>query len=187
VLSRRPRKAACGCRVGRAHHWRVGRRIDGADVVINLAGKERQLPVPRGESTPDQRSRVRSTRAVGQAIARATRPPRFGCKRAPHDLTPHRYDARTTRPPAFWRLRRECSGHVAFSIDVAKSWEDAVHEFHYRKRHRAASLGSDDEPRSRRNLCVLLRLVRSAGGASGDGRQYVSWYSRARLNRACTG
>src|SRR4051812_46588452 len=75
VLSRRPGKAS----------WRVvgwdaqtlgdwTREIDGADVVINMAGRSVNCRYNAANRRDILESRVRSTRVVGEAIARAAKP-----------------------------------------------------------------------------------------------------------------
>ena len=55
--------------------------IDGADVVVNLAGRTRQLPLHEENLRQMMDSRVESTRVVGEAIARAAQPARgCGCR-----------------------------------------------------------------------------------------------------------
>src|SRR6516162_8662421 len=50
--------------------------IDGADAVINLAGRSVNCRYNAANRRAIKESRVRSTRAVGEAIARAARSPR---------------------------------------------------------------------------------------------------------------
>jgi hypothetical protein len=123
-------------------------------------------------------SRVNSARIVGEAIGRATRPPRVWLQMSTATIYAHRFDAPNDEAtgviggaepdaPAAWR----------FSIDVATSWERAVDEAlapHTRKvKLRAAVIMSPDAGGV---FDTLLRLVRfGLGGQSGDGRQYVSW------------
>jgi uncharacterized protein (TIGR01777 family) len=152
--------------------------LDGADVVVNLAGRSVNC-----RYTPENRrlikeSRVKSTRIVGEAIARARRPPRVWLQASTATIYAHRYDAPNdedtgiiggTEPnvPDTWR----------FSIDVATSWERALDEAtvpHTRKvKLRSAMIMSPDRGGV---FDTLLRLVRfGLGGRAGDGRQYVSW------------
>jgi uncharacterized protein (TIGR01777 family) len=179
VLSRRPEAAP----------WRVAAwdartlggwadELDGADAVINLAGRSVNC-----RYTPDNRraileSRVHSTRVVGQAIARAHRPPPVWLQASTATIYAHRFDAPNDETsgilggaepgaPDTWR----------FSIDVATAWERALDEAvtpHTRKvKLRSAMTMSPDRGGV---FDVLLRLVRfGLGGAAGDGRQYVSW------------
>ncbi len=179
VLSRRPRPQP----------WRVvtwdgaspgpwTQDINRADVVVNLAGRSVNC-----RYTPENRrdileSRLQSTRAVGQAIAAAQRPPHLWLQASTATIYAHRYDAPNDEytgllggteatAPSTWH----------FSIDVARAWERAIDEI--------------DTPRTRKVLMrsamtltpdpggvfdTLLGLVRRGlGGRAGDGRQYLSW------------
>ena len=67
--------------------------IDGADVVINLAGRSvncRYTPANRKSILV---SRVESTKAIGRAIAQASRPPRIWLQASTATIYAHRYDA----------------------------------------------------------------------------------------------
>jgi uncharacterized protein len=179
VLSRNPSKAP----------WRVVRwdaetvsewasEIDGADTVINLAGRSVNCRYHAENRRLIKESRTKSTRAVGEAIARAARPPRVWLQASTATIYAHRYDAPNEETtgilggtekgaPDTWR----------FSIDVAESWEEAanlVNVPHTRKvLLRSAMTMSPDRGGV---FDVLLGLVRwGLGGASGNGRQYVSW------------
>ncbi len=186
VLSRQPPapKATSGATPWRVAAWDaqtpgdwVG-EIDGADAVINLAGRSvncRYTPANR-EAILD--SRVNTTRLVGQAIAQAKTPPSVWLQMSTATIYAHRHDAANDEAtgiiggnepdvPDTWR----------FSTEVAKAWE--------------SELLRADTPRTRkialRSAMVMspdrggvfdtfLNLVRfGLGGASGDGRQYVSW------------
>src|SRR6185369_15479388 len=123
-------------------------------------------------------SRVRSTRAVGEAISRATRPPRVWLQASTATIYSHRYDAPNdeatgilggteSQVPDTWR----------FSIDVAQSWERAALEFEVPRTRRVllrtAMVMSPDRGSA---FDVLLGLVRRGlGGRAGDGRQFMSW------------
>src|SRR5262245_45826226 len=77
VLSRNPQPAAW--RVGAWGSETVGdwvREIDGADVVINMAGRSVNCRYNAANRKAILDSRVKSTRAVGAAITAAARPPR---------------------------------------------------------------------------------------------------------------
>ena len=67
--------------------------IDGADVVINLAGKSVNCRYNARNRRLIKESRTNSARAVGQAIARATRPPRVWLQASTATIYAHRYDA----------------------------------------------------------------------------------------------
>jgi uncharacterized protein len=154
------------------------RYLDGADVVINLAGRSVNCRYGAGNRRKIMESRVVSTRLVGQAIRAAASPPRVWLQASTATIYAHRYDAahdeangviggsEPDAPPG-WR----------FSIDVARAWErelDAAIVPATRKvALRSAVVMSPDRGGP---FDILLMLVRRGlGGRSGDGRQYVSW------------
>jgi uncharacterized protein len=152
--------------------------LEGADLVINLAGRSVNCRYTAANRRLIKESRVRSTMAVGQAIAQASRPPRCWLQSSTATIYAHRYDAANDEAtgiiggaepnaPDTWR----------FSIDVARSWEaatEAIATPHTRKvLLRSAMVMSPDREGV---FDVLLRLVRlGLGGSVAGGRQYVSW------------
>ncbi len=188
VLSRSPQSAAWRVVVWDAQtlgDW--ANEIDGADVVINLAGRSVNC-----RYTPENRqdileSRVQSTAVVGQAIARAKSPPSVWLQSSTATLYAHRYDAPNdeetgilggTEPnaPETWR----------FSVEVAQAWERALAEAETPQTRKVALRSAMTmSPDSEGVFDVLLRLVRyGLGGKSGNGRQYVSWIHEADFIRA---
>ena len=96
------------------------REIDGADVVINLAGRSVNCRYNAENRREILASRVDSTRVVGEAVAAAARPPRVWLQASTATIYAHRYDAANDEAtgiiggaepdvPETWR----------FSIDVA--------------------------------------------------------------------
>ena len=194
VLSRKMRH------LGDSPPWRVAvwdarspgpweSELESADVVINLAGRNVNC-----RYTPQNRrlikdSRVDSTRLVGEAIARRRRPPRVWLQAGTATIYGHRYDAPNDEAtgilggdepgaPDTWN----------FSIDVARSWEDAASEIApalpgTRQVLLRSAITMNPDPGSA--FCVLLNLVRlGLGGAAGDGRQFVSWIHEEDFIRA---
>jgi uncharacterized protein (TIGR01777 family) len=188
ILSRRPQPAP----------WRVvawnattigdwAAEIDGADVIINLAGRSVNCRYTPQNRRIIKESRVRSTHAVGSAIAQATHPPRIWLQASTATIYAHRYDAPNdeftgivggSEPdlPDTWR----------FSVDVATSWEQAVDEVGVPGtrvvKMRSAIIMSPDRGGP---FDVLLGLVRRGlGGQNGNGRQYVSWIHEQDFIRA---
>src|SRR4030095_16017671 len=103
--------------------------IDGADVVVNLAGRSVHCRYDAKNRDAILRSRVASTRTVGRAIARASRPPRTWLQASTATIYAHRYDAPNDEStgilggaeadaPATWR----------FSIEGATAWERTLDE-----------------------------------------------------------
>jgi len=161
--------------------------IDGADVVINLAGHNVNCRYHKKNRDRIMNSRVDSTRIVGEAIRRAARPPHTWLQASTATIYAHRYDAPNDEAagiiggtehgaPDAWR----------FSIDVATAWERALDEAeapHTRKvKLRSAMTMSADRGGIFDTLLALVR--RGLGGRSGDGRQYVSWIHHEDFTRA---
>jgi uncharacterized protein len=152
--------------------------LEGADVVINLAGHNVNCRYHADNRRLIKESREKSTRVIGQAIARSSRPPRLWLQASTATIYAHRYDAPNdeangilggteTQAPDTWQ----------FSIDVATSWERAADEAivpHTRKvLLRSAMTMSPDRDGV---FDVLLSLVRRGlGGRAGNGEQFVSW------------
>ena len=152
--------------------------LEGADVVINLAGRSVNCRYNDENRKMIVDSRVKSTTALGKAIAQAKRPPRVWLQASTATIYAHRYDAPNDEAtgilggaeasaPDTWR----------FSIDVARAWERAADEAATPQTRkvllRSAMVMSPDKGGI---FDTLLRLVRfGLGGTSGDGRQYISW------------
>ncbi len=152
--------------------------LEKADAVINLAGQSVQCRYHDANRRILTDSRLNSTKILGEAIARAARPPRVWLQASTATIYAHRYDVPNDEAtgiiggsepnaPDTWR----------FSIDLATSWERVFNESptsHTRKvLMRSAIIMSPDRGGA---FDVLLRLVRfGLGGRAGDGRQYVSW------------
>ncbi len=179
VLSRHP--AAAAWRVvgwdGRtADGWAA--ELDGADAVINLAGRSVNCRYTAANRRDILDSRVQSVRAVGDAIARARRPPRVWLQAGTATIYAHRYDAPNDEAtgriggaepgaPDTWR----------FSIDVVTARERAVAEADTPGTRKVILRSAMTmSPDAGGVFDVLLGLVRwGLGGRAGDGRQYVSW------------
>ncbi|CAM5277733.1 NAD-dependent epimerase [Streptomyces purpurascens] len=92
VLSRRP------VRPGEVH-WDGAtpgpwtEEIDGSDVVVNLAGRSVSCRYTPANLRDMMDSRVDSARVVGEAIAKAARPPRVWLQMSTATIYAHRFDA----------------------------------------------------------------------------------------------
>src|SRR5262245_60158606 len=69
------------------------RELDGADAVINLAGRSVNCRYTDENLKQMMDSRVESTRAVGHAIAAAAHPPRVWLQMSTATIYAHRFDA----------------------------------------------------------------------------------------------
>ena len=161
--------------------------LNGADAVVNLAGRSVNC-----RYTPENRraildSRVDTTRALGEAIARAPRPPRVWLQSSTATIYAHRFDAPNDEATGIvGGAEPDAPGTWRFSIEVAKAWEAAAAETQAAGTRlvllRSAMVMSPDAGGV---FDTLLRLVRfGLGGTSGSGRQYVSWVHDADFVRA---
>ncbi len=152
-------------------------QIDGADVVINLAGRSVDCRYHERNLTEMMNSRVDSTRVVGQAIALAKNPPRVWLQAGTATIYSHRFDAPNDEEtgviggnepgvPALWRK----------SIDIARAWEAELNSAPTSRTRkvilRSAMIMSPDRGGVFDRLATLSRL---GLGRQGDGRQFVSW------------
>ena len=164
-----------------------GREVDGADVVINLAGRNVNCRYTAKHRHEIMQSRVVSTRVVGEAIAAARHPPRVWLQASTATIYAHRFDApNDERTGIIGGSERDVPETWRFSIDVATSWEretDRAEVPRTRKvKLRSAVVMSPDRGGIFDTLLALVR--RGLGGTSGDGRQYVSWIHDADFVRA---
>lgn len=161
--------------------------LDGADAVINLAGRSVDCRYSERNRRELVDSRVDSTRVVGEAIAAAVQPPPVWLQANTATIYAHRYDAPNDEEhgllggdepgaPGTWR----------FSIEVAKRWEAALREAETPQTRKVALRSAMIMSPDRGGVFdVLLGLVRRGlGGTAGDGRQYVSWIHHADFVRA---
>jgi uncharacterized protein len=161
--------------------------VDGADAVINLAGRTVNCRYTEENLREMLDSRVDSTRAVGRAIERAARPPRVWLQASTATIYAHRFDAPNDEStgrlggdepgvPAYWRR----------SIEIAAAWEAALAEARTpgtRKVALRTAMVMDAQPGG--VLDVLVTLARwGLGGAIAGGRQFVSWVHERDFVRA---
>jgi uncharacterized protein (TIGR01777 family) len=152
--------------------------IDGADVVINLAGRSVSCRYTAENLRQMMRSRVDSARVVGQAIAQADKPPRVWLQMSTATIYAHRFDAPNDEATGIIGGReQDVPGYWAYSVEIAKRWEAELDEAatpHTRKvALRAAMVMSPDRGGVFDYLSWLTRL--GLGGPIAGGRQYVSW------------
>jgi uncharacterized protein (TIGR01777 family) len=149
--------------------------LDGADAVVNLAGKNVAC-----RHTPENRealvsSRVDSVRAISAAIQRASQPPKVWVQAGSLAIY---------GDPGGALLDETAVAGGGFAAEMCKQWE--------------AAFNAADTPGTRKVLfrtgmvlgpggdllVPLQRLARAyLGGALAGGSQYVSWIHAADLNR----
>jgi uncharacterized protein (TIGR01777 family) len=154
------------------------RELDGADVVINLAGRSVNCRYHARNRAAILASRVQSTQAIGKVIASVGQPPRVWLQMSTATIYAHRYDAPNDETSGILGgTEVNAPGTWRFSIDVATAWEQAAKEVGAPQTRkviiRSAMVMSPDRGGVFDTLLGLVR--RGLGGRSGDGRQFVSW------------
>lgn len=152
--------------------------LDGADTVINLAGRSVSCRYTEANKRQMLDSRVDSTRAVGEAIARVSRPPRVWLqmstatiyadrRNGSHDEDTGILGGAEPGVPDYW----------AFSVRIAKEWEAAQAAADSpntrRVALRAAMVMTPDQGGVFDALSMVART--GLGGAVAGGSQMVSW------------
>jgi len=156
--------------------------LDGADVVINLAGRSVNCRYTADHRREIKESRVDSTRVIGQAIAAAAHPPALWINASSATIYRHALDrdmdeetgelgGKETNAPPAWR----------FSIDVVTSWEAAFYEAKVPGTRKVALRSAMVMSPDRDGIFDTLRKLVSAGlgGRAGSGRQFISWIHEA--------
>lgn len=154
------------------------REVDGADVVVNLAGRSVSCRYTKENLAEMMRSRVESARVVGEAISKAEKPPKVWLQMSTATIYSHRFDAPNDEASGIIGGHEpDAPGYWAYSIDIAKNWEaelDRADTPHTRKvALRAAMVMSPDRGGAFDHLSWIARL--GLGGAVAGGRQYMSW------------
>ena len=179
VLGRSPEK----------REWRTGQwdgktagdwaaEVDGADVVINLAGRNVNCRYNEENRRQIMDSRVNSTRVVGEAIGAAANPPKVWLQASTATIYAHRVDAANDDVTGI------IGGHEPdapdtwnFSIDVAKAWERTTNEAPTPRTRkvlmRSAMIMSPDRGGIFDTLLSLVKF--GLGGTAGSGKQFISW------------
>jgi len=126
--------------------------IDGADLVLNLAGKSVNCRYTDRNRDELVRSRVKTTRQIREAIAGSARPPRLWLNAS--GVTIYR--------DALDRPMTESTGELGtgFSVDLAQVWED--------------ELFAGDLPGTRR-VALRLAIVLGDGPATGLLLRLARW------------
>ena len=142
--------------------------LEGAAMVVNLAGKSVNCRYTRQNKAEILSSRLDSTRLLGEAILSCRTPPALWVNSSTATIYRHAEDRKMT----------EKNGETGsgFSVFVAKGWEKAFFDCQLPATRQAALrisivLGSEGGA-----LPPYINLVKSgAGGRQGNGRQMFSW------------
>ena len=146
--------------------------VNGADLVLNLAGKSVNCRYTERNRAEIFRSRIETTTALGRAIARAETPPALWINSSTATIYRHADD----------RPQTDEDGELGegFSVDVARSWEHAFID-HAVAGTRQVAIRTSIVLGDGSALTPLTNLTRfglggpQLGGRSGLGRQMFSW------------
>jgi uncharacterized protein (TIGR01777 family) len=152
--------------------------MEGADLVINLAGRSVNCRYTKENMRQMMDSRVQSTRVIGEVIAQCAQPPRVWLQMSTATIYSHRYDtANDDVTGQIGGAEPDAPAYWGYSIQIAQEWERAAAEANTPATRkvmlRSAMVMSPDRGGI---FDVMLGLVRRGlGGTAGDGRQYLSW------------
>ncbi len=158
--------------------------IDGADAVINLAGRGVDCRYTERNLDVMLRSRVESTRAVGAAIAAAKHPPRVWLNASTATIYAH---AAPDADGADAAARDEFTGPVGGhepgvpplwkrSVDIGLAWERELFAAATPRTRRVALRSAMVMTPDRGGVFDAFATLCAPGlGRHGDGGQFVSW------------
>lgn len=147
---------------------RIMEALDGAEMLINLAGKTVNCRYNEKNKKEIMQSRTETTKILGHAISNCDNPPPLWINSSTATIYRHAED----------RPMTETDGEIGsgFSVEVAKAWEASLFTFDLPQTRQVALritivLGKDGgvmEP--------YVNLVRfGLGGVQGPGNQMFSW------------
>jgi len=143
--------------------------LDGADVLINMAGRTVDCRYNAKNRAEILDSRVDSTRVLGEAVAACARPPAVWLNSSTATIYPD------TRGDAPANTEAVAPGSD-FSMDVATAWEREFFR-HAREGVRQVALRTSIVLGRDGGAFVPLRHLSRLwmGGHQGDGKQWVTW------------
>lgn len=145
-----------------------GRVLEGADLLVNLCGKNVNCRYTEKNKQMIISSRVNPTLLLAKAIAKLNSPPELWINITSATIYRHAED----------RPQDEETGDIGygFSIDVCKIWEQTFFATNTPSTRKIALRMGIVLGRSDGAFPRLLNLVKfGLGGKQGDGEQYVSW------------
>lgn len=142
--------------------------LEGAGLVINLAGKSVDCRYNAKNMKAILDSRVDSTRVLGEAVRKAKNPPPLWINSSTATIYRHAED----------RPMDDETGEIGsgFSVNVAKAWEEAFFSAGTPQTRKVALRSAIVLGRSGGVFIPFRNLVRlGLGGVQGNGRQMFSW------------
>jgi uncharacterized protein (TIGR01777 family) len=147
---------------------KIIKALNGAEMLINLAGKSVNCRYNEKNKADILSSRTGTTALLGKAIQQCDHPPKLWINAGTATIYRHAEDKPMT----------EATGEIGdgFSVNVAKAWEKSLFDFHFTDTRQvllriAIVLGKNEGV-----MKPLKNLVHfGLGGKQGNGKQMFSW------------
>ncbi len=151
--------------------------INGADVVVNLAGRSVNCRYTAANRKEILDSRIDATRVLGEAITRAEHPPRVWLQSSTATIYEHRYDAANDDLTGIVGVGAGAPDTWRFSIEAAQAWEATCLAVATPQTRKALLRSAMVMDRSEGGIFDTLRMLarRGLAGPAGDGKQFISW------------
>jgi len=154
--------------VNRDAEGKIIKALNGAEMLINLAGRSVNCRYNEKNKAEILSSRTGTTALLGKAIQQCDHPPKLWINAGTATIYRHAEDKPMT----------EATGEIGegFSVNVAKAWEKSFFDFHFTDTRQvflriAIVLGKNEGV-----MKPLKNLVRfGLGGKQGNGKQMFSW------------
>ncbi len=147
-------------------HWTE--TLENAEAIINLAGKSVDCRYNDKNKKRIFNSRIDSTKILGEAVKQCEIPPKVWLNSSTATIYRHSLDKEMT----------EANGEIGddFSMNIAKSWEQAFNESNTPKTRKVILRTSIVLGKNGGAFVPLKRLAKfGLGGKQGSGNQKVSW------------
>jgi len=142
--------------------------LNGADTVINLAGKSVDCRYNEKNRREILESRIGTTKAIGEAIQKCSFPPKLWINSSTATIYRHAEDKPMT----------EATGEIGsgFSVNVARQWEKSFFDFDLPATRKVALRMAIVLGKGGGAMQPLKRLAQvGLGGKQGKGTQMFSW------------
>jgi len=153
--------------------WKT--ELEGSHALINLSGRSVNCRYNEKNRREILESRVETTRILGEAVARAVSPPPVWLNASTATIYKHTFDRSMDEATGEIGATREAKD--AFSIDVARAWEQTLSEARTpatrKVAMRTAMVFAANHGGVYRTLRSLARW--GLGGPIAGGHQYISW------------
>lgn len=163
-------------------------QLEKSDVVINLTGKSVNCRYTPANRSILWKSRIDTTRLLGQAIGQLTNPPQLWLQASGSALYAHSLEPQTESQYTIGGNETHGSSRWKFNVELVRAWEAealAAKTPNTRKiMLRTSMMMSHDHGGVFEILCKLARF--GFGGTFGNGQQYVAWIHAHDLVRAIT-